>query len=240
MCEYSVLSTRPASIARYKQEKQVHSFGLVHQHAPRLFMDWAVLSWPSATEISTARCVETGVNYDRNEDKNSMECVRRRSLAQNSATQNRIRRSGTDRHSNRHQNHCLWKRPIKIQHDPLVFQLTQMFVTSSKNKTNTNTLLRERSLREAKCSIAIPQNHKEKRNPDTKSKHIKCSFFDEILGLKLQTISISTCKSTWLVDLFPRLPPPTKKKKIEMLGSIVLCLASPRKILGENFFEHSG
>ncbi len=31
-----------------------------------------------------------------------------------------------------------------------------------------------------------------------------------------------------------------KKKKLEMLGSIVLRLASPRKILGEKFFEHSG
>ena len=36
--------------------------------------------------------------------------------------------------------------------------------------------------------------------------------------------------------------PYTKEKslKLEMLGSIVSRLASPRKILGENFFEHSG
>ncbi len=31
-----------------------------------------------------------------------------------------------------------------------------------------------------------------------------------------------------------------KEDKKEMLGSIVSCLASPRKILGKNFFEHSG
>ncbi len=31
-----------------------------------------------------------------------------------------------------------------------------------------------------------------------------------------------------------------EEMKLEMLGSIVSHLASPRKILGENFFEHSG
>ncbi len=30
------------------------------------------------------------------------------------------------------------------------------------------------------------------------------------------------------------------EQKLEILGSIVSCLVSPIKILGENFFEHSG
>ena len=60
--------------------------------------------------------------------------------------------------------------------------------------------------------------------------------------------STRTTAKSWQkkkTELSPMRPHPHWKQreatqKLEMLGSIVSRLASPRKILGENFFEHSG
>ncbi len=61
-------------------------------------------------------------------------------------------------------------------------------------------------------------------------------FFGIVRGLKTCWLELRLGAAGWGYGAIPK----NREFKLEMLGSIVWRLASPRKILGENFFEHSG
>ncbi len=96
------------------------------------------------------------------------------------------------------------------------------------------------------CGVAIGKN--QEREIVTRMDNLVWYFYAFVMILsknaqeRKSSFSVSFGLLGWRIN-WPQMnlnPQMKREQKLEMLGSIVLGLASPRKILGKNFFDHSG